>query len=141
MNREESFGFVVVLPSSEGDKFLLVRQLTNWSFPKGHPEGDETPIQTAKRELFEECGLTDISITPELSVTEDSYIFKRNGVDTEKVNTFFLAVTNSEVLKPQPIEILECRYASYEEALNLFTYESQKSVLKKVHGMLSSMKK
>jgi 8-oxo-dGTP pyrophosphatase MutT (NUDIX family) len=139
MPKEEAFGFIIVKKGAKGSEFLLVRQLTNWSFPKGHPEGEETEIGTARRELFEECGLEDISIVPDLVLSEEPYVFERNGVKTEKNNTFFVATTFSGVLHPQPIEILECRYASFDEALNLFTYESQKSVLKKAREALSQV--
>ena len=112
--------------------------MTNWSFPKGHPEGNEVPIETARRELFEECGLRDIQVIPGISFEEPAYTFLRNGIETEKKNIFFLATTKSEDLNPQPIEILECRFTSYEEALELFTYEGQKNVLKKAHAVLES---
>jgi bis(5'-nucleosidyl)-tetraphosphatase len=132
MAHEESYGFVVVHKSTEGDRFLLVRQLTNWSFPKGHSEGDEMPVETARRELEEECGLTEISIVEGVEFCEPQYTFMRNGVKTEKVNTFFLATTESEIIHPQPIEILECRFVKADEAMNLFTYEGQKKVFAEV---------
>ena len=56
-----SFGrypYVVILSRMEG-KFLLSRhkQRTTWEFQGGHIERGETPLQAAKRELFEECGV------------------------------------------------------------------------------------
>lgn len=52
-------------------EFLLVYQEFSqcWSLPKGHMEPGETEIETAKRELFEETGLTarlDTSISAAL---------------------------------------------------------------------------
>lgn len=138
MGHEESYGIIVVHKSENGDRFLLVRQLTNWSFPKGHPEGNETPIETARRELEEECGLTDINIVEGVTFSEPAYVFSRNGMPTEKVNTFFLATTNSEIIHPQPIEILECRFVGSDEAMNLFTYESQKKFFTEVLAYLKS---
>ena len=37
--------------------FLICHHDGHWGFPKGHPEGEETSIQAAERELFEETGL------------------------------------------------------------------------------------
>ncbi len=34
------------------------KQKNLWGFPKGHPEKNEQPIDTAKREFFEETGIT-----------------------------------------------------------------------------------
>ena len=41
------------------DRYLVVqgRLSDKWSFPKGHRELNETPIQTATRELKEETGI------------------------------------------------------------------------------------
>ena len=53
----ERYPYVVILSRMEG-KFLLSRhkQRTTWEFQGGHIEQGETPLQAAKRELFEESG-------------------------------------------------------------------------------------
>lgn len=50
------YGTIVVSPQG---RFLLVRgrKTGKWSFPKGHEEGVESPLDCAKRELFEETGV------------------------------------------------------------------------------------
>ena len=50
----ERYPYVVILSRMEG-KFLLSRhkQRTTWEFQGGHIEQGETPLQAAKRELFE----------------------------------------------------------------------------------------
>jgi 8-oxo-dGTP pyrophosphatase MutT (NUDIX family) len=50
------YGCILVSPHK---RYLLVqgRSSGKWSFPKGHPNEDETPLDCAKRELFEETGL------------------------------------------------------------------------------------
>ena len=63
-----SFGrypYVVILSRMEG-KFLLSRhkQRTTWEFQGGHIERGETPLQAAKRELFEESGAAAFEIEP-----------------------------------------------------------------------------
>ena len=44
---------------SPNNRYLLVqgRSTGKWSFPKGHPDEHETPIECARRELHEETGL------------------------------------------------------------------------------------
>lgn len=137
MKTEESFGFVVVLRGSP-DRFLLVRQFLNWSFPKGHGEVGETPLDTARRELFEECGVTDVEVLPDKTFTEE-YDFERDGEQRHKRNTFFLAMAKDDVVRPLPGEILECRFASYEEAMELFEFENAKRILHEAREALRAV--
>ena len=52
---ERSFG---VIPFREKGDILIVQDShNNWGFPKGHPNPNESPKETAARELFEEAGL------------------------------------------------------------------------------------
>ena len=61
----ERYPYVVILSRMEG-KFLLSRhkQRTTWEFQGGHIEQGETPLQAAKRELFEESGAAAFEIEP-----------------------------------------------------------------------------
>ena len=57
--------FVVVLSHMDG-KILLSRhrQRTTWETQGGHIEPGETPLEAAKRELWEESGAVEYSIKP-----------------------------------------------------------------------------
>lgn len=137
---ERSYGFVVVYrTSSASDLFLLVHQKAgNWSFPKGHPEAGETPLDTARRELLEECAIEMESIVPDISFTEE-YEFLREGVPTKKTNVFFLGfVTDTNVISAMD-EIQECRFAAYEDALGLLAFPENKKVLTEAQEVLSRM--
>lgn len=47
-----------IIHDSNSNSILLVQSYNNrWGFPKGHREDNETPIQTAQREVEEETGL------------------------------------------------------------------------------------
>lgn len=72
-------------------EFLLVQHHAgHWAFPKGHPEGDETPIETARRELREETGLADVELTA-TPAFEEAYSFeKKSGELVEKTVTYYL---------------------------------------------------
>lgn len=137
MREERSFGFVIAHRTDNSIRYLLVRQLTHWSFPKGHKENDEEPLDTAKRELFEECGISYFRLLPDVSYKEE-YVFDRDGQATNKTNEFFVALVDSEEIHPQPAEILECAFADFETASAMLTYESQKNILTKVDEFLRS---
>jgi 8-oxo-dGTP pyrophosphatase MutT (NUDIX family) len=63
----EQAGAVVYRRGSDGFRVLLVRARrnpTDWIFPKGHIEGDETPAEAAVREAEEEAGVTGRVVAP-----------------------------------------------------------------------------
>ena len=59
-NKQETVICAGIIPISYiGRKVLMVRHPEgHWGFPKGHVEFDETEITAAKRELFEETGIS-----------------------------------------------------------------------------------
>ena len=61
----ERYKYVVIMSRMDGG-FLLSRhkQRTTWEFQGGHIEPGETPMQAARRELFEESGATAFDIAP-----------------------------------------------------------------------------
>lgn len=60
MRKEKSCGAVVFRKNGEKTEYLclLQRRSQTYSVPKGHTEPHEGEEQTAKRELFEEVGLS-----------------------------------------------------------------------------------
>jgi 8-oxo-dGTP pyrophosphatase MutT (NUDIX family) len=55
-----SAGVIPVRRTPRGWMLLVLRAYKNWDFPKGVVESGEEPIDTAKREVTEETGLTDL---------------------------------------------------------------------------------
>ena len=112
-----------------------------WSFPKGHPErGDNSAIRTAIREVEEETGLV---------VKEDGILFKdadglseryRNPVrGWVKEVRYWVGVVNGEreaKFELQEAELIDARWLSWNDALDLLTYEKGKELLKRAMELL-----
>jgi 8-oxo-dGTP pyrophosphatase MutT (NUDIX family) len=55
-----SAGIIPVRRFGSEMRFLLLRCFSYWDFPKGETEPGEDPLDTARREVAEETGLTDL---------------------------------------------------------------------------------
>ncbi len=53
----QSCGFLIVREAPELS-FLLMKHPNRWDLPKGHIDDDESKLQCAFRELWEETGIT-----------------------------------------------------------------------------------
>jgi 8-oxo-dGTP pyrophosphatase MutT (NUDIX family) len=65
LNSRDTYKYVVSFARSNG-KWLFSRHKESgtWETQGGHVELSETPLEAAKRELYEECGATHFDITP-----------------------------------------------------------------------------
>ena len=114
-----SAGVVVVRPSAEGLRFLLLRAFNHWDFPKGMVEPGEEPLGAAIREVQEESLIDDLEFAwGETSTRTGPY-------SRGKVACYFIATTrtadvtlpvNPELGRP---EHSEYRWADYAEAERL----------------------
>lgn len=80
---------VFVLKAGREPAFLLLRRGDRWDLPKGRLEGDESELQCAVRELFEETrlDLDDVSFDPTFRWTRT---LRRKDGGKKRV-VFFLA--------------------------------------------------
>lgn len=124
MEYDRSYGCVII----ENNKILLIKhQKGHWGFPKGHMEKDETPMQTAIREVKEETNI-DVEILSKKEYTE--IYTTQEGVNRKVV--FFIAKKIGGKLKPQESEVEIVKWFNFEEAMQTLTYEEAKQTLKEV---------
>lgn len=116
MRKEKSCGCIVI----DDDKVLLVKQNDgHTAFPKGHIEKGETEEECAIRETFEETGLK-VKILNGYRYTQTYFVKK----DVLKEVVYFLATKESGILCKQEEEINSLGFYSFNEAINLISYEN-----------------
>jgi 8-oxo-dGTP pyrophosphatase MutT (NUDIX family) len=120
------------LVRNEKNEMLLIFRNGKWDLPKGKLEKDETPAYAAIREVEEECGIKELTITKPLSPTFHTYIHKEKMV-LKKTYWFEMICTDKKELIPQTEEgITEVKWMKEEEVKNALenTYHSIVDVLK-----------
>ena len=119
-----SAGAVVI----EDGRCLLIRRGSEWAFPKGHLEREESPEDAARREVKEETG---IEIELAVSLGQTRYEFKsHNGTRNRKQVDWFLARRLSGEIDHEPI-FAEARFVPVEEASGLLTHAADRSLLER----------
>lgn len=114
-----SAGVVIRRPFAEGPRYLLLRCYAYWDFPKGEVEAGEVPLDTARREVIEETGLSDLRFD-----WGDGHI-ETPPYGRGKVARYYLAASLSgePYLPVNPAlgvaEHQEFRWVTYEAALGL----------------------
>ncbi len=128
---EYGAGYVLFFDSM----FLLLKNVKGyWEFPKGHKEQGESFLSCAQRETEEETHLCFTRVNGFSSTIKYSY-FKNNVKPIRKVVKYYLGKAHSKnvILSSEHEGYL---WTTYEEALNLLTYDAHKYVLKKANDFL-----
>lgn len=119
--------------------FLLVYSKRNneWGFPKGHIEPDETEIETAKREIKEETGITDIEFINKFRCI-DTYKIKGTLSNTknriiDKNVIYYLARTKEDFKGSVDDEIGQGKWLNYNQSIEFLKYDNQKQLLKSAY--------
>ena len=134
MNLETSCGAVVYIKRDGQYLFVIVQEQSGaYSFPKGHMEGCETEIETARREIFEETGLKPVFVNGFREI--DAYDL-REKPGTKKQVVYFLAECGNEPMIPQQGEIRKIMLLPYDQAIQCFAYEGSRRVLTAAYHFL-----
>ena len=135
MNREKSCGAVVFTRRNGKPEFLILREVGGrYSLPKGHVEGCETEIETARREIFEETGLRPAFL--EGFRREEEYdLAEKPG--TRKTVVYFLAEYGNGPVTPRPGEITDARLLPCGQAAALLRHEGTRRILREAYEFLT----
>ena len=114
---------VVIVPTrraADGSKVLAL--------PKGHPDGEESPLQAAQREVREEAGVETEVVH---SLGEVRYWYQRGGRRIAKVVEFFLLRYVSGDLGDHDHEVEVARWIPAEEAAEKLTYAGERDMVRR----------
>ena len=135
MNWEYSCGAVVFTRADGHILFVVVQEQSGaYSFPKGHMENNETELETARREVFEETGLSP-DFLPGFREEDEFDPAEKPG--TRKRVTYFLAEYENKPLVPRQGEIRKILLIPYDQALRCFEHGGSRSVLTKAQAFLT----
>ncbi len=112
---------VVIVPTrraADGSRVLAL--------PKGHPDGDETPLDAALREVREEAGVEGRFIE---KLGDVRYWYQRKGKRIQKVVAFFLLEYVSGEVDDHDHEVEDARWMALTEAASALTYEGEREMV------------
>lgn len=134
MQYEVSSGAVVFTRKDNDIYFVIVKSLEGfYGFPKGHIEGNETEEEAALREIYEEVGIKT-QIIPGFRTTDEYAI--SNKKDVIKKIIYFVSEYDNQQICYQEEELEGAYLMTYEEAMNVFQFESSKRILNEAKAFI-----
>jgi bis(5'-nucleosidyl)-tetraphosphatase len=135
---ERSAGAVVFRETNQGRRYLLLENTRRWDFPKGGIEKGESELQTVKREVAEETGITEFEIVPGFRRMIE-YFYRRDGKTVHKQVVYLLAATKEGKVKIS-FEHQGFGWFTYHDALERASYENSKVTLVEAEKFIAHTK-
>jgi 8-oxo-dGTP pyrophosphatase MutT (NUDIX family) len=102
MKRTESAGGVVI--NRRGEILVVSQHGTSWSLPKGRIEAGEDPMAAARREIYEEAGITELNLVESLGSYERYKLSGDGGEDRSELKVIHLFIFTTDELNLSPID-------------------------------------
>lgn len=139
---DTSYGVIPFYKDNDGLKVFLIHQYGSagdvfWTFPKGHPENEETPQEAARREFVEETGLELTELLSEPVLTQ-SYWFMYKGDRIEKTVDFFIGFVKDKTFVIQEEELESAGWFTIDDAIEKLTHDAAKEMLMKAEDYLTN---
>ncbi len=140
--KDKAIGVIVYFEFPRSTKYLIVKHKKgHWSFAKGHKEKDETSIQTARRELFEEAGIKEVEFLAKKILAREKYFFRdRNKSKVKKVVSYFIAKSGTSKIRIDNKEIINYKWCTLNAAERILTYKQSRKIIKKVDKLIRNKK-
>jgi 8-oxo-dGTP pyrophosphatase MutT (NUDIX family) len=119
---------------------VSVKPSLRWQLPKGIVDPGESPEMTAVREVREEAGV-ETELLALIETIEYWYRAVRYGrpVRYHKFVHFHLLEYRSGDVSDHDHEIEEARWVSFDEAIEMLAFESERRVVEKARAMIAEM--
>ncbi len=126
MSAEFSAGGVVVR-RFRGRPFaaVIITKKGAVALPKGHPDGDESALEAAVREVREETGL---EAEPVEKLDDVRYWYVRRGERRFKIVRFFLLRYRSGSVRDHDHEVVSAHWIPLADAPQRLTYPSEREI-------------
>lgn len=130
-------GGVVYRHGADGLEVALAgrRSDSSWVFPKGQPDGDETLVETALREVREETGLQVRALSP---LGQVEYWFAAGPERVRKAVHFYLMEPTGGDTSLHDHEYDEVRWVPVGEARRMLTFDTYREVLDRALAALAA---
>lgn len=123
----KSCGFVVFKRSHGQIHYLIIRAWNGeYGFSKGYVENNESEYETAIRELKEETNI-EVQIVNGFREQVEYKFPKRENVIKQCV--YFLGEWVRNDIKGQEKEVSEAKFVTYQEAMELLTFEETSGLI------------
>lgn len=127
MKKTKSAGGVVM--NKKGEVLVVNQRGVAWSLPKGHIDSGEDAITAAKREIYEESGVTDLELIKNLGKYQ-RYKISKDGKGEDKSELkemeMFLFKTSQMALKPVDKHNPEAKWVAKAKVAELLTHPKDK---------------
>jgi len=129
-----------IVLNRDGHVLLVNQRGTSWSFPKGHVDCGEEPLEAAIREIREEAGVLELKLISTLGAYGRYKIGLNKDEDKGewKVLLFFLFKTKQMELKPQDPHNPEARWVEVDKVEALLTHPKDKGFYKSIRSQIGS---
>jgi len=93
-----------IVTNNKGQIVVVSQKGTSWSLPKGHIEQGEGALAAARREIYEESGLSRLQLVKELGSYERYKLGAKGEDDTAELKTIFMFLFTTDETELRPID-------------------------------------